>query len=139
MKIDSTYVHLGEDGAATPIPVTDAFWSDLAGGKLPEVERGRLVTQFSFAEDWSSWEVHPEGEELVLLLSGSTDFILDQDGAETTIELRIPGAFALVPRGAWHRARAHAPTTMLFITAGRGTQHRPVTESEMRADTRRKR
>lgn len=88
MKIDSTFVHLGDGGAATPIPVTDTFWTDLAGGKLPQVERGRLVMQFSFEEDWDSWETHPDAEELVLLLSGSAD----------------------------------------FITAGHGTQHRPVAE-----------
>jgi mannose-6-phosphate isomerase-like protein (cupin superfamily) len=124
--IQTTYVHLGEAGAATAIPVTDSFWPDLAGGRMPQLEQGRLVTRFSFDQDWDSWEMHPEGEEVVLLLSGSVDFILDQDGAESTVELREPGAFAIVPRGAWHRARAHAPASMLFITPGRGTQHRPL-------------
>jgi quercetin dioxygenase-like cupin family protein len=121
----STYVHLGEGGAATAIPVTDRFWPDLSSGRLPELEEGRLVTHFSFAGEWDSWEMHPEGEELVVLLSGSVDFILDEGGQERTIELRGPGAFALVPRGAWHRARAHEETTMLFVTPGRGTRHRP--------------
>jgi mannose-6-phosphate isomerase-like protein (cupin superfamily) len=126
MKIDSTYVHLGDGGAATAIPVTDSFWEELGGGKLPQLEQGRLVTQFSFETDWAQWEMHPEGEELVLLLAGSVDFILDQGGVESTVELRGPGSFVLVPRGAWHRARPHAPTTMLFVTAGRATKHRPV-------------
>ena len=127
--IESTYVHLGEAGAAKAIPVTDSFWPDLTGGRMPQLEQGRLVTQFSFEGDWDSWEMHPEGEEVVLLLSGSVDFILDQDGAQRAVELREPGAFAIVPRGAWHRARAHAPTSMLFITAGRGTRKRPVERS----------
>ena len=70
--------------------------------------------------------MHPEGEEVVVLLSGSVDFVLDQGGAESTVALREPGAFAIVPRGAWHRALANAPVSMLFITAGRGTQHRPI-------------
>jgi len=123
--IESTYVHLDEAGAATPIPVTDSFWPDLSGGRTPQLEQGRLVTAFSFDKDWDSWEMHPEGEEVVLLLSGSVDFILDQGGKESTVALREPGAFVIVPRGAWHRARPHAPTSMLFITAGRGTRHRP--------------
>jgi mannose-6-phosphate isomerase-like protein (cupin superfamily) len=125
MIIGSTYVHLEEGGAAAPVPVDERFWSDLAGGRRPDLEQGWLVTQFSFSEDWDSWEMHPEGEELVLLMSGSVDFILDDGGDPRTVELRQPGAFALVPRGAWHRARPHAPTTMLFITQGRGTRHRP--------------
>ena len=124
--IDSTCVHLGEGGAATAIPVTDRFWPDLTSGKLAHLEEGRLVMQFSFDEDWDSWEMHPDGEELVLLLSGSVDFILDEGGAERAVELRAPGAFVLVPRGAWHRARPHAPTTMLFVTPGRGTRKRQV-------------
>ena len=126
MKIDSTYVHLGDGGAATPIPVTDSFWSDLTSGRMPEAEDGRLVMQLEAAEEWDSWEMHPEGEELVLLMSGSVDFILDRDGKESAIELRAPGSFVLVPRGTWHRARPRAPSSLLFITPGRGTQHRPV-------------
>ncbi len=124
--IESTYVHLDEAGAAIPIPVTDSFWPDLAGGRTPQLEQGRLVTAFSFDKDWDSWEMHPEGEEVVLLLSGSVNFILDRDGAESTVALREPGAFVIVPRGAWHRALAREPVSMLFITAGRGTQHRPL-------------
>jgi len=133
--IDSTYVHLGEGGAATAVPVTDRFWRDLTGGRLAHLEDGRLVTQSSFDEDWGSWEMHPEGEELVLLLSGSVDFILDEgEGrAQRTVELRAPGAFVLVPRGAWHRAMPHAPTSMLFITPGRGTRHRPVNDETREA------
>jgi mannose-6-phosphate isomerase-like protein (cupin superfamily) len=126
-ELGSTYVHLGEGGAATPIPVTERFWPDLSSGKLPELEEGRLVTQFSFDGEWDSWEMHPAGEELVVLVSGSVDFILDEGGVEQTVELRAPGAFAVVPRETWHRARAHAPTTMLFVTPGHGTQHRPFT------------
>jgi mannose-6-phosphate isomerase-like protein (cupin superfamily) len=125
--LESTYVHLGESGAATPIPVTERFWPDLTSGQLPELEQGRLVTQFSFDGEWDSWEMHPEGDELGVLLSGSVDLILDQGGQERTVELRAPGAFAVIPRGAWHRARALASSAMVFVTAGRGTRHRPFT------------
>lgn len=124
--IESTYVHLDDAGAATAIPVTDSFWPDLSGGRMPQLEQGRLVTQFSFAQDWDKWEMHPEGEEVVVLLSGSVEFVLDQGGDERKVALREPGAFVIVPRGAWHRALTKTPTSMLFITAGRGTTHRPI-------------
>jgi hypothetical protein len=31
---------------------------------------GRLVTIHSFSESWSSWEMHPKGDELVVCLAG---------------------------------------------------------------------
>jgi len=31
-----------------------------------------------------------------------------------------------VPQGAWHTAKTHVPTTMLFLTPGKDTEHRPV-------------
>ena len=81
-----------------------------------------LVSQFSFDEPWPTWEVHPEGDEMVLLLSGDTDMVLGgEDGSETVIRVSTPGEYVVVPKGAWHTARPHAPTSMLFITPGQGT------------------
>jgi hypothetical protein len=31
-----------------------------------------------------------------------------------------------VPRGTWHTTKVHAPSSMLFITPGEGTQNRPL-------------
>lgn len=122
----TTYVHLRQDSAATPIPVSARFWTDLTQGQLPELDTGRLVTAFSFDSPWDSWERHPEGEEVVILLSGNIRFILERDGADDVIELSTPGAFLLVPRGVWHRADTSEPSSALFITPGRGTEHRPL-------------
>lgn len=121
-----TYVHLGERGAAVPLTVTESFWPDLIAGKLDHLGPGRLVTYYDFSEDWDSWEVHPKGDELVCLVSGSMDFVLEKPGGNTVVELREPGAFLIVPRGTWHTARVLAPSKALFVTAGEGTTHRPV-------------
>ncbi|WNG35545.1 hypothetical protein F0U61_19115 [Archangium violaceum] len=126
-SIDTTYVHLGDGGTATPIEVTESFWSDLSQGRHPELERGRLISHFSFDEDWSTWEMHPHGDEIVLLLSGAVDFVLEQGPREKVVRLRTPGSFVLVPRGVWHTAKALERSSILAITAGEGTQHRPVT------------
>ena len=32
----------------------------------------------------------------------------------------------VVPKGVWHTAKVLAPSRMLFVTMGAGTQHRPV-------------
>jgi oxalate decarboxylase/phosphoglucose isomerase-like protein (cupin superfamily) len=71
--------------------------------------------------------MHPHGDEIVCLISGRIDFILEApDGQHRIHELSQPGSFAFVPRGTWHTARTAVPTTLLFITAGEGTQHRPA-------------
>lgn len=80
-----------------------------------------LVQDGEFAEAWPTWEVHPYGDEIVYWLSGDTEFVLRQEGAETVLRLKEPGSAVVVPRGCWHTARSRAPTRLLFITPGEGT------------------
>jgi mannose-6-phosphate isomerase-like protein (cupin superfamily) len=121
----NTYVHLADDGGAIPLALTDSFWPDLMSGKL-ELGPGRLVSFFEFDADWDSWEAHPAGEEVVCLISGAMDLVLELPQGNETVELREPGAFLLVPRGTWHTARVREPSRAMFITAGEGTEHRPA-------------
>ncbi len=123
--IESTYIHLGPDGTSVPLAVTESFWADLGSGRFDPLGPGRLVSQFGCTESWASWEMHPHGEELVVLVGGSVDLIVSADGEESCVPLRSPGAFAIVPRGAWHTADVHEPCTMLFVTSGEGTEHKP--------------
>ena len=124
--IASTYLHFLDDGRASPIPVSDTFWGDLAAGKHPQLEHGRLMSAFTFSAPWSSWERHPAGDELVMLLSGAATLVLEHSGQEHSVQLRTPGDYLLVPRNVWHTARTAVPTTMLFLTAGAGTEHRAM-------------
>ena len=124
--IEATYVHLADGGAARTLEVTPSFWPDLMSGKLGQLEDGRLLSCAEFSEDWDSWEKHPEGEELVLLMSGSATLVLEQPAGSKKLELAAPGAFVLIPRNTWHTAKTQAPCTLLFITPGKGTQHRPL-------------
>jgi mannose-6-phosphate isomerase-like protein (cupin superfamily) len=118
-----TYVHLEEGGGARLVEVAEDFWSKI--GERTDLQAGRLVTAFRMTDDWSVWEMHPAGEELVVLLSGAIDLFLQTDGGEPIVEMRERAAF-LIPRGTWHTAHVHAPSEMLFITHGAGTEHRPV-------------
>ena len=118
-----SYVHLAQDGAAQTVPA-DGFW------QLPEPElagygHGWMISEFAFTEDWPNWEMHPEGDEFVYLLSGAVDMQLDRDGVVQTIELQGSGA-VVVPRGVWHTAKVRMPSRMLHVTRGAGTQHRPA-------------
>ena len=125
-NIAQTFVHLKDGGAGEPIPVGKDFWDMLAKGRYPQLETGRLLSQHVFAEDWPVWERHPAGDELVMLLSGSADFVLETASGEQIAELRRSGDYVLVPAGTWHTARTRVPATALFITPGHGTQHRAV-------------
>ena len=125
-RLDAAYVHLRDDASAVPVDVTETFWDELTSGQRPELDAGRLVMKFEFDCAWPTWECHPAGEELGVLVTGSAELVLDVDGAERVIELRVPGDYVLIPRGVWHTARTSEPTAMLFVTPGRGTAHRPA-------------
>jgi oxalate decarboxylase/phosphoglucose isomerase-like protein (cupin superfamily) len=124
--IISTYIHFRDDGRASEIPVSASFWEDVATGKHPEIDRGRLMSAFTFSEPWQTWERHPAGEELVMLLSGAATLVLEEADGQRTISLSEPGSIVLVPQNVWHTAKTSVPTKMLFLTPGEGTENRPV-------------
>jgi uncharacterized protein YjlB len=123
-SLSSTYVVLGDNGDAIPVTVSDHFFEDLES-KFGDFKGKRLISHFTFDKDWETWEIHSAGEEVVCLLSGQVDLILEQGGVEHTVQLSTSGSYVLVPRGIWHTARVHTPSSMLFITPGEGTQNRP--------------
>ncbi len=98
----------------------DVYDSEVAGPG----DGGRLVCTFHQGETWSTWERHPAGEELVMLLSGRVDLIQEIDGEHRRVELH-PGMAVVNPPGVWHTADVHEPGMGLFITPGRGTEHKP--------------
>jgi oxalate decarboxylase/phosphoglucose isomerase-like protein (cupin superfamily) len=61
-----------------------------------------------------------------MLLSGAATVVLEESTGERAVELAQPGSYVLVPRNTWHTAKTEVPTTMLFLTPGIGTEHRPV-------------
>lgn len=111
---------LGPDGSGTAKPVGPRFYEELD----TEFEHFRghlLIMRYTFSEPWPTWEVHPAGDELVYLIEGDTDFVLRVGGADRRVRVDRPGSYVVVPRGTWHTAQPHAPTTMLFVTPGEGT------------------
>lgn len=118
----ATYIHLEDGPEAVPIEAGPEFWATLE--RRTELQRGRLVCVCPNRETWTSWEMHPAGDEIVSLLSGRLDLVLEEDGGERTIPLH-PGATCVVPQGVWHRVIVHTPGDTLHITRGAGTRHRP--------------
>ncbi|MEB3213402.1 MAG: cupin domain-containing protein [Leptolyngbyaceae bacterium] len=125
LSIMSTFVVMDGDGSAIPIPVSDTFFKDLEH-QFGDFKGKHLISHFAFDEDWDSWEMHPAGDELVYLLSGQVDVVLEHDAEDTKVPMKTPGEFAIVPKGVWHTIKVRTPSSMLFITPGAGTQHRPI-------------
>ena len=126
MSIDpsQTYVLLAPDGSAVQLPGGDAFWSRPAS-ELDRFGRSWLVSEFECDADWPNWEMHPHADEFVYLLSGAAVFRFDDGAGVTEVAVNGRGA-VVVPKGVWHTAKVSAPSRMLFVTLGEGTQHRPA-------------
>jgi hypothetical protein len=120
---EKTYVHLADGPDAVLLEVGDDFWEQLP--RRTDLPDGRLLAVFRFEEDWATREVHPAGDELVVLLSGAVDLVLFEESGERVVPLRGRGA-CLVPRGVWHTARVHEPSEVLHVTRGAGTRHEPL-------------
>jgi uncharacterized cupin superfamily protein len=125
-NLTSTFLRLRPDSSIEQLRFDDSFWPSLMSGKLGTFRHEYLVTTSSFHQDWPNWEVHPNGDEIVCLLSGAVTFVLEREGGNDLVTLGRVGDFAFVPQGTWHTAKTQVPTVMLFITAGEGTQGRPA-------------
>ena len=68
-------VHLGRGATAVSEPqFTGIEWYETYTKLYAhELGEGRLVSMFRFEESWTSWEMHPAGEELVLVVQGPYD------------------------------------------------------------------
>jgi len=124
MSIDprQTYVLLGLDGTAVQLPGGAGFWQ-LSESELIDSGTGWLVSEYVFEQDWPTWEMHPEADEFVYLLSGAATLYLEYADGVREIPLSGNGA-VIVPRGIWHTAKVALPSRMLHVTRGAGTQTR---------------
>ena len=141
--LDQTYIHL-EHPTATELAVGADFWETI--DQHADLSRGYLVMVGPMDATWTTWERHPAGEEIVYLLSGSVDFVLDLPDGEQTVELR---GRALHDRAAQHlapchraRPRRHAlrhawrrdysPATVSFAVVIISSSSSPITAAEYR-------
>ena len=119
--------HLGADASALPQPAFTggmAWYEGYGRRHGGDGTQGRLLSMHTFEAPWDSWEVHPEGSEVVLVTRGEMTLVQEHEGAVTRIPLRA-GEYAINPPGVWHTADTEAPVTAVFITVGAGTRQRP--------------
>jgi len=120
-------VHLGLGASAVPQPeFTGMAWYGAYIERTREDgNEGRLVSYYDFAESWDSWEKHPSGDELVVCTAGTITLIQElADGTHARTVLGT-GQYAVNPAGTWHTADVEGAASVLFITSGMGTEHRP--------------
>jgi mannose-6-phosphate isomerase-like protein (cupin superfamily) len=125
--LTSTFVHLGLGSRATALPdftFSPEYLSSYEARFEADGGEGRLVLITEQTASWDSWERHPAGEEVVILLEGRVDLVQDLDDGHHVIPL-APGHAVINPANVWHTATVHEPGRALFITPGRGTEHRP--------------
>ena len=134
-NLESTCLRLRPDVSIEPLPVDERFWPRLMAGALGDFHHEYLVTCHRHDADWPMWEQHPNGDEIVALLAGRATLVLESEGAQVSSLLAVPGDFVRFPRGSWHTALVGEPSTLLFITAGEGTRHRPVADHPVAQET----
>jgi mannose-6-phosphate isomerase-like protein (cupin superfamily) len=127
VDLAATPLHLGLGASAlVEPPFTGMEWyADYAARHAADGIEGRLVSLYTFTESWDVWECHPVGAEVVVCTAGA--ITLHQEHSDGRVaELALgPGQCAINPPGVWHTADVAGAATVLFITAGQGTLHRP--------------
>jgi len=122
-SLHGTYIHLRPDESARAMEGGAKFWAGIADRH--DLDHGRLMGSTDQSADWDHWERHPAGEEILTLISGELELVLDTDKGEQRAVLE-PGQTFIVPKGVWHRGIVKKPGQLMFITPGAGTEHRPV-------------
>jgi mannose-6-phosphate isomerase-like protein (cupin superfamily) len=126
-RLETNPLHLGLGATAIVQPPFSGmdWYAAYAARHDDDGKEGRLVSLFSFSQSWDSWEMHPEGDEVVMCLSGEITLHQEKrDGSTVTVTLSA-GEYVINPPGCWHTADVEGEATALFITAGLGTEHRP--------------
>jgi mannose-6-phosphate isomerase-like protein (cupin superfamily) len=70
-------------------------------------------------------EVHPDGDELLYMVSGSVTVRLELPEGDRTVELDA-GDAVVVPQGVWHRVTLRTPGRLIHITPGPKGDYRPL-------------
>ncbi|QNE73725.1 cupin domain-containing protein [Streptomyces finlayi] len=113
---------MSEDNAQTPSePVQladaltsfDALWSPRVVTRVNDYD-----VRVAKVQGEHVWHVHEDTDEFFLVLDGSLDIALREEGGERSVTLGR-GAVFVVPRGTWHRPRsAEGASIMMFEPSG---------------------
>jgi mannose-6-phosphate isomerase-like protein (cupin superfamily) len=86
---------------------------------------GRVLATFPIASAADAhshlWEMHPEADEVLIMLTGELD-VEYSIGSRTGTTTLAAGEALLMPMGVWHRLVLREPGLLMALTAPRGTR-----------------
>lgn len=123
-QLESDAIHLGGPRSAIPIPAFNNGYDRYMAAHCTEAEPGRLVGMHESKEDWPVWEIHPAGDEIVIVTKGRAEFLQEING-EVKRTVVGPNEAIINPAGVPHTAYVIEPFTAVYITPCPGTDHRP--------------
>lgn len=125
LDLTETVVDIRSDFSMTPRKMKSGQMERTTGITLGYVE-----TEHGFPHNG---ERHPDGDELLILLSGRLQVTTDDQTEPAEV---LPGQACIVPRGAWHKVHVLEPSKFFFATTGPRGEHRPFTIEQMQAWTK---
>lgn len=69
VRLASNFVVLDGQFRASVVEVSPELYSRL-DEEFSDFKGHLLISSYAFDEDWPTWEVHPAGDEFVILVSG---------------------------------------------------------------------
>ncbi|MEM8766297.1 MAG: cupin domain-containing protein [Pseudomonadota bacterium] len=75
-------------------------------------------------------ERHPDGDELLILLSGRLRISADSQEEDVIMD---PGSACIVPKGEWHKVHVLEPSSFIYASPGPNGEHRALSEEELEA------
>jgi mannose-6-phosphate isomerase-like protein (cupin superfamily) len=95
-------------------------------GRPPQRIDGLTVGAPMLTEDAPhAGEVHPDGDELLYMVSGRISVRLELPEGDRTVDVGA-GEALVVPQGIWHLVTLREPGTLVHITPGPNGDHRPL-------------
>lgn len=125
IKLLQDALHLPATGSTVVLPNFNNAYDPYVAAHCTTADPGRLVTMATSTEDWPVWEMHPAGDEVVVVLQGKAEFIQDLGDGRFTRLVLGPNESLVNPAGVPHTANVLEPFTALYITPCPGTAHIP--------------
>ena len=94
------------------------------GGPPKRIEGYTIGAPWVEGEPVHGGEMHPDGDEVLYVISGRMQVVLELDEGTSTVDIE-PGQALVVPQGVWHNIVCVEPGRIVHITPGPGGDARP--------------
>lgn len=122
-------IHLSDEQRVRSLRANAALWERLKSDR--GLRAGRLLGVHTVRTNddvhASQWERHPNGDEVLCVVSGRIDVVLQEPSGERLIPLEPQTGF-IVPQGVWHRLLVKEPAVLVGVARHEDTQLRDVGE-----------